>query len=80
MKKTRDYWIATNDETGKTIVIVPITNASDAFRAQTIANRHFKVKASDLHCIAGVKKGNKVEGRESLSQDVNVWMVWKGAK
>jgi len=77
MKKTKDYWIATNDETGKTIVIVPITNASDAFRAQTIANRHFKIKASDLHCIAGTKKGNKIESRTELTQEVNCWMVWR---
>lgn len=76
----KEYWIATNDETGKTIVIVPSTQAADAFRAQTIANKHFKVKASELHCMAGVKKGNKIESRTSLSEDTNCWMVWKGAK
>ena len=73
----RDYWIATNDETGKTIVIVPITNASDAFRAQTIANRHFKVKVENLHCYAGVKRGDKIESITSLSEKSNCWMVWR---
>ena len=73
----KDYWMATNDETGKTMVIVPIEKAADAFEAMKVANRHFKIKVDRLHCIAGVKKGNKVEGRDRLSGPATCWMVWR---
>lgn len=74
---TKDYYLATNDKTGKTIVIVPSDKALTTFDAKAIANRHFKVKKNNLHCFAGVKKGNKVESRTLLTQDVNCWMVWR---
>ena len=73
----KNYWVATNDETGKTMIIVPIERAEDAFAAKKIANKHFKVKLDRLHCIAGIKKGSKVEGRDRLSDHANCWMVWR---
>lgn len=77
MKKTRDYWIATNDETGKTIVIVPLQSAIDAFSAMKVANKHFKVKLDSLHCASGLKNRDKVESVDRLSGPVNCWMVWR---
>ena len=71
------YWLAEEAETKKTMIIIPITAAETIFKAKKIANKHFKVKVSDLHCYAGVKKGNKVESRTLLTQDVNCWMVWR---
>lgn len=71
------YWLATNDETKKTMVIVPISAAETIFEAKKIANRHFKVKVENLHCYAGVKKGDKVENITSLSERSNCWMVWR---
>lgn len=71
------YWLATNDETKKTMVIVPISAAETLFKAKKIANRHFKVKILDLYCYAGVKKGDKVESITSLSEKSNCWMVWR---
>lgn len=78
MKKTRDYWIATNDETGKTMVIVP--NKSQVLTAQdalAVANRHFKIKVEKLHIAAGVRKGNKVASVDDLNETGNCWMVWR---
>lgn len=78
MKKTRDYWLATNDETGKTVVIVP--NRSQVLTAQdalAIANRHFKIKVEKLHIAAGVRKGNKVASVDDLNETGNCWMVWR---
>ena len=77
MKKTRDFWLATNDETGKTIVIVPLRSAIDAFSAMKVANKHFKVKLDDLHCVSGIKNRDKIESRDRLSGPVNCWMVWR---
>ena len=71
------YWLAEEAKTKKTMVIIPITAAETIFEAKKIANRHFKVKASDLHCYAGVKKGDKVESITSLSERSNCWMVWR---
>ena len=73
----KDYWLATNDETGKSMVIVPITRAADAFEAMKVANKHYKTKVESLHCIAGIKKGSKVEGRDRLSDHANCWMIWR---
>lgn len=73
----KDYWLATNDDTGKTMVIVPTTRAKDAFEAMKIANKYFKVKVESLHCIAGIKRGDKIKGRDRLSGHVNCWMVWR---
>lgn len=77
MTKTRDYWLATNDKNGKTIVVVPMNRASDMFEAKKIANKYFREKLNNLHCYAGAKKGNKIESRTELTQEVNVWMVWR---
>lgn len=74
---TKDYWIATNDKTGKPIVIVPIEKADNMFEAKKIANRYFKDKAINLHCRVGFKKGDKIESRTSLLDPVNCWMVWR---
>lgn len=71
------YWLAEETETKKTMVIIPITAAETIFEAKKIANRHFKVKTLDLHCYAGVKKGDKVENITSLSERSNCWMVWR---
>ena len=73
----RDYWIATNDETGKTIVIVPLQSAIDAFSAMKVANKHFKVKLDSLHCVSGLKNRDKVESVDRLSSPSNCWMVWR---
>lgn len=75
MKK--DYYLATDDKTGKTIVVVPLSSAIDALSALKVANRHFKVKKEDLHCVSGLKNGNHVESRDRLSSPVNCWMVWR---
>lgn len=78
MKKTRDFWLATNDETGKIMVIVP--NRSQALTAQdalAVANRHFKIKVEKLHIAAGVRKGNKVASVDDLNETGNCWMVWR---
>ena len=77
MTKTRDYWLATNDKNGKTIVIVPTTKAKTMFDAIAVANNYFKIKKNDLHCYAGFMKGNKIESRTHLTMDVNCWMVWR---
>ena len=74
---SKEYYMATNDETGKTIVIVPDTVAKDAFEAMKIANKHFKVKVESLHCMAGIKKGDKVQSRDRLDGPVNCWMIWR---
>lgn len=74
----KSYLLATNDETGKTIVIVP--NKTQAYRAEealAIANRHFKIKVDALHIAAGVRKGNKVESVDDLNETGNCWMVWR---
>lgn len=75
MKK--DYYLATNDKTGKTVVVVPLSSAIDAFDAMKVANKHFKVKKEDLHCVSGIMKKNKVESRDRLTGPVNCWMVWR---
>lgn len=77
MTKTRDYWIATDDKDGKTIIVVPTSKAINMFDAKKIANKYFKVKINNLHCYAGAKKGNKIESRTELTQEVNCWMVWR---
>lgn len=74
---TKDYWLATDDKTGKTIVIVPIEKVDNSFDAKRIANRHFKDKVNNLHCYAGFKNGDKVESRTDLMANVNCWMVWR---
>ena len=74
---TKDYVLAVNDKNGKTIVIVPTAKADNMFEAKAIANKHFKIKKSNLHCVAGVKKGKKIESRTELTQEVNCWMVWR---
>ena len=71
------YWLAEDDATGKTMVIVPARSVKDAFEAMKVANRYFKIKVENLHCIAGTKKGDKVKGRDSLSKSTNCWMVWR---
>lgn len=76
MTKVR-YWLATNDKNGKTIVIVPMLKASTMFDAKKVANKYFKEKINNLHCYAGFMKGNKIESRTHLTQDVNCWMVWR---
>lgn len=73
----KDFCLATNDKDGKTIVIVPNNKAKNMFDAKKIANRHFKEKLNNLHCMAGVKRGNKIESRSELTQSVNCWMVWR---
>lgn len=73
----KEFWLATNDETGKTIVIVPLTSAKDAFSAMKVANKHFKTKLDNLHCVSGIKTRNKIESRDRLSGPVNCWMVWR---
>lgn len=74
----KSYLLATNDETGKTMVIVP--NKTQAYRAEealAIANRHFKIKVDALHIAAGVRKGNKVVSVDDLNETGNCWMVWR---
>lgn len=73
----KEFWLATNDETGKTIVIVPLASAIDAFSAMKVANKHFKVKLDNLHCVSGIKNRDKIESRDRLSGPVNCWMVWR---
>ena len=76
--KEKNYLLATNDETGKTMVIVP--NRSQVLTAQdalAIANRHFKIKVENLHIAAGVRKSNKVESVDDLNETGNCWMVWR---
>lgn len=76
--KEKNYLLASNDKTGKTVVIVP--NRSQVLTAQdalAIANRHFKVKVSELHSAAGVRKGNKVASVDDLNETGNCWMVWR---
>lgn len=74
----KGYLLATNDKTGKTMVIVPNKdNSIRAFDAMAIANRHFKIKVDNLHIVAGVKKGNKVESVNNLNDKGNCWMVWR---
>ena len=74
----KPYLLATNDETGRTMVIVPNrTNELRADEAMVIANRHFKRKVSNLHVAAGVRKGNKVESVDDLNETGNCWMVWR---
>ena len=74
----KSYLLATNDETGKTMVIVP--NKTQEYRAEealAIANRHFKIKVDALHIAAGVRKGNKVVSVDDLNETGNCWMVWR---
>lgn len=73
----KEYYLATNDNTGKTVVVVPLSSAIDAFDAMKVANKHFKVKKEDLHCVSGIMKKNKVESRDRLTGPVNCWMVWR---
>lgn len=74
-----DYYLATNDKTGKTVVVVPLASAIDAFDAMKVANKYFKVKKEDLHCVSGImnKAKGKIESRDRLSGPVNCWMVWR---
>lgn len=74
----KPYLLATNDETGRTMVIVPNrTQELRADEAMVIANRHFKRKVDNLHIAAGVRKGNKVESVDDLNETGNCWMVWR---
>ena len=75
MKK--EYYLATNDKTGKTVVVVPLASAIDAFGAIKVANKYFKVKKEDLHCVSGIMNKDKVESRDRLTGPVNCWMVWR---
>lgn len=74
----KPYLLATNDENGRTIVIVPNkTQEHRADEALAIANKHFKRKLDNLHIAAGVRKGNKVESVDDLNETGNCWMVWR---
>ena len=76
--KEKEYLLATNDATGKTIVIVPDqVHVYTAFDARVIANKHFKAKADSLHVMAGIRKGNKIESVDDLNSKANCWMVWR---
>lgn len=76
--KEKEYLLATNDATGKTIVIVPDqVHVYTAFDVRVIANKHFKVKSDSLHVCAGIRKGNKVESLDNLNTKGNCWMVWR---
>lgn len=80
MKKVKkDYYLATNDKTGETIVVVPLHKAIVAFDAMKIANKYFKTKTTSLHCVSGImnKAKGKIESRDRLSGPVNCWMVWR---
>ena len=71
------YDIFANDISGDTVVVISKDIAGTAFDAQKIANRHFKTKTAELHVMAGIRKGNKVESLTALGQKSNVWMVWR---
>lgn len=78
MKKVKkDYYLATNDKTGKTVVVVPLSSAIDVFDAMKVANKYFKVKKRDLHFVSGIMNKDKVESRDRLTGPVNCWMVWR---
>ena len=77
MKDQILYWLANDDKTGKSMVIVPLYSAIDAFSAMKVANKHFKTKLDNLHCVSGIKNRDKIESRDRLSGPVNCWMVWR---
>ena len=75
MKK--EYYLATNDKTGKTVVVVPLASAIATSQAIRVANKYFKTKTGNLHCVSGIMNKDKVESRVRSTGPVNCWMVWR---